>query len=213
LSGSPDTPFHQVSPTDAVSAWRETELGIIGGAAHGLNSFLTGLTLATEIARSDDALPGETLDTIEQQSARLQREIELLFALLALERYSPQLHNPLELARSAARFFERLPVSVRGAVRISGSAGAVELDAGPSVRALVLCLRSFSAAFPDSSIRELELHVHPAEAYAGISVRCSDAAILPDPALLGAAAAMPRPDTGAVFDPATLTLRMQTPRR
>lgn len=201
----------------AEASWRSTELDIVGGAAHALNSSLTGLTLAAEMARMDEGLCEGTLEVIEQQSTRLQSEVELLFALLALERTTPQLHNPLELARSAERLFRRLPAAIRGDVRITGTpdAGAVELDAGPCVRAVVLCMRAFAAAFEAPGIREIELEVHSGEGTIDMTIRCGDDAIAPAQEFLDVAAELLGPGCGATLATTDrrVTLLMQTPRR
>lgn len=188
----------------------------MGGVAHALNNSLTGLTLAAEMARLDDAVPEDTLDVIEQQSARLQGEVELLFALLALERTTRQLHNPLELARSAVRLFQRLPAAV-GDVRITGTAdaGAVELYAGPCIRAIVLSMRAFATAFGQPGIRALELEVRAGDGAVALDVRCGDDSVAPAQDFVDAAADVLGPDCGAhlVVTERRVTLLMQTPQR
>lgn len=200
MSGEPtDVPDGLSVWAPPAGSWRETELGIVGGAAHALNSSLTGLTLAAGMARMDAGMTDQALEVIEQQAVRLQQEVQVLFSLLSLERSDPQLHNPIELARAAARLFDRLPAATRSSARITGTreAGAVEVPAGPCIRAIILCMLAFAGAAQRLGTHEIELFVHGVDNGVGLEVRCDDAAVEPLAGSLEAAAAVLRPHPSA----------------
>lgn len=157
--------------------------------------------LAAGMARIEADAAVQTLDVIEQQAVRVQQEVQMLFSLLSLERSDPQLHNPIELARAAARLFERLHAATLSSVRITASSegGAVEVPAGPCIRAIILCIRAFADAAqgPGRGIREIELYVYGADDKVGVAVRCGDASVSPLRHSLDAAADLLHPHPGA----------------
>lgn len=144
-----------------LAGWRSTELAIIGGCAHSLNGCLTGLLLAAELGRLDDRLPAEALDVIEQQSSRINAEISILLTLRGLDSESVELHDPLQLARTAITLFQRLPVAARAAARTFATPEVVPVDVagGPCIRALVLCLQAIAGSVPEAGGEVIDLRV------------------------------------------------------
>jgi hypothetical protein len=198
--------------TDPGDGWRAAEMAIIGGCAHALNGSLTGLLLAAELGRMDDRLPAETLDVIEQQSVRIGTEIAVLFTLRTLDSPLVELHDPLELARTAVTLFERMPVAAKANVRVTGTPEvvAVEVAGGPCVRALVLCLQKLAESPRAADSRDIELRLsrHGPEVRIGLE---ADGPPIPLP---GAAEALLGVNTGArlLSLDGLLTLALATPQ-
>lgn len=201
--------------TDHAPGWRQAELGILAGIAHSLSGALGGITLATELARMDNELPDHAYEVLDLQLRRLQDELRVLVSVLELERTSVQLHDPVELVRSAVRLFERLPAETQPRIRTTRTPDvtAVEVAAGPCIRALVLCMHAFSASSSRTAAPEIMLHIDRVGTDVAVAVRCGSPALTPARDVLDAAASLVGAAGGRIeADREQATLIMQPPQ-